>query len=160
MKSPKFKINALDINNPKAIVYDGDDRERLIIELSQNIHLWHIEMVLAAYRIYWTAEGLRDTALNDRTSVFIEIPDEDNEADMIFLSKALIDSVCKNGTNDQPNLLRKVNEGRYTLLRRIDGLEYYVSGGYNYPYYFVRKVRDSEVLQRFADFDDALKFKL
>lgn len=157
-----FNINALNLNAPKAIVYGADMSERCIITLSQSIHLWHIDLVLAAYRIYWTGMGKRDPELNKEDGIkFIPIPGTNNsKQDMVRISQRIIDAVCRNGRYDQPNLLRKLNDGRYTLLKRFydRDMEVYVSGGYTNPYFFIRRIGNNDVVKSFDSYTDAIDY--
>lgn len=156
-----FNIEALDPRTPTAVVYGADNKPRCKIKLGQSIHLWHIDMVLAAYRLYWTADGKRDPNLNDRDGieyVATTVNMTDVRKDMMNVSKRIIDAVCRNGRYDQPNLLRKINVGRYTLLRRElrKDIELYVSGGYEKPYYFTRRIGSTDVLEHYDNYDKAL----
>lgn len=157
-----FNIDAINPHKPKAIVYNSDNKERCVINLGTAIHRWHIDLVLAAYRLYWTGEGKRDASLNAEDGItYIQPAGITNSSkDMMDLAKRIIHAVCRNGQYDQPNMLRKINEGRYTLLKRDRkrDVEIYVSGGYEKPYYFIRRIGSNDVLDNFSNFDDALAF--
>lgn len=157
-----FNIDAINPHQPKAVVYSSDNKERCVIQLGRSIHLWHIDLVLAAYRLYWTGEGKRDASLNEEDGITYIAPPgvKDTSKDMTTLAKRIINAVCRNGRYDQPNLLRKINDGRYILLKRDfkKDVEIYVSGGYENPYFFVRRIDSADVIQNFNRFEDAMAY--
>jgi hypothetical protein len=156
-----FNINAMDINHPVARVYDAERRVRCEITLGNSVHLWHMDLLLSAYRLYWTGVGIRDASLNAVDGITYIYPEDgrDRSEDMKSLAKAIIDRVCQNKNPDRPRLLEKMDKNRFVLLTRnpANNTEIFTSGGYDSPYFFTRRHGDS--LGRFDTFEKAFAAK-
>lgn len=152
-----FNISAMDINHPIARVYDNFRRVRCEIDLGNSVHLWHMDLLLSAYRLYWTGVGIRDKGLNEADGITYIYPEDgrDMQEDMKNLAKAIIDRVCQNNNPDRPRLLEKMDKNRFVLLthNRKNNTEIFTSGGYDNPYFFTRRKGDS--LGRFDSFEKA-----
>lgn len=152
-----FNINALNPRKPVARVFDSERRVRCEIELGQAVHLWSLDLVMAAHRLYWTGMGLRDSHLNPTDGLTYHYPEDgrDKAEDMKALAKEMLNRVCRNNDPDRPRMLQKMEEQRFVLLtRKADGTEVYVSGSYAKPYFFTRFKGDNT--GRYATFEDAV----
>lgn len=155
-----FNINALNPHKPVARVFDSERRIRCEIELGQAVHLWHLDLVTAAHRLYWTGAQLRDSYLNPADGLSYYYPEDgrDANADMCFLAKEILRRVCRNNDPDRPRMLQKLEEQRFVLLtRKLDGTEVYVSGSYTNPHFFTRL--DGNNNGRFKTFEEAIAGK-
>lgn len=153
-----FNINAMDINNPLAKVFDAERRTRCGIKLGTSLHLWHLDIVVGAYRLYWTAKGYRDPSFNEIDGVvYYAVEDgRDEVQEMLHVSKEIIKRVCRTNDADRPNLLKKLEENRYVLLRRNDatGNEIITSGGFDKPKFFIR--HNGDIKDRYRTFEEAV----
>lgn len=153
-----FNINAMDINNPLAKVFDAERRSRCAIKLGTSVHLWHLDIVVGAYRLYWTAKGYRDPSFNvaDGVTYYAVEDGRDEVQEMLRVSKEIIERVCRSNDTDRPNLLKKLEENRYVLLKRnnANGNEIITSGGFERPKFFIR--HNGDIKDRYRTFEDAV----
>lgn len=152
-----FNINALNPRQPVARVFDSERRVRCEILLGQAVHLWHLDLVTAAHRLYWTGEGLRERHLNPVDGLTYHYPEDgrDEAQDMKDLALAMLNRVCRIEDPTRPRMLQKMEEQRFVLLtRKPDGTEVYVSGSYTKPHFFTRLNGDNT--GRFKSYEDAV----
>lgn len=146
-----------------ATIFDKTDAPRLTIRLGEAVHLWHIDLVLGAYRLYWEAEGIRGVHLNKAEGVLYNdnIRYEDQANCKKEVAKGIIDLVCRTNDPKQPNILKKLNENRYVYICSTEdrNSDVYIAGGLEKPYFFVRRRGTGEVIGRFGDLKAAKKAK-
>lgn len=142
-----------------ATIFDQNDSPRMTIRLGDAVHLWHIDLVLGAYRLYWEAMGVRSEHLNvaDGITFNPNVRAESQNVAKAEIAKALIDLVCRTNDPNQPNILRKLNENRYVYICSTNdrNADVYIAGGISSPYFFVRKRGTGEVIGRFDNVKSA-----
>lgn len=148
-----------------ATVFDESDAPRCAIEISDQIHAWHLDLTLAGYQLYWEGKGLRTSTMNynDGITFFNDPRSECSLKAKQAIGKALIDLVCRNNSKDQSNVLRKMNDKRHVYVGQTNdrSAQIYVTGGYQNPQFLVRSKKNANHVQRgYPTIEEARRIKI